>query len=430
QQTELSEQNNKQNSKQTAKRTANRKQRTDNKNKQQQNRTNKQNSKQNTLKRKLTFLSLANAEFTAFNSRRSLAFLFATINGVFTFVSPPPPPLTRPLGLAASSRASSRRGRLCSAFRLCPAELCQPRCYCPEQDCSVGAEAEEAARGYKRRRSPVISEEETLDVESVGESRWLAACLLDLRLRRPSALAVPAASRKPPPEQSEASRRARPELQAPTEIRQKQSHICLAISGRDCKRTEIAKQSHICLAISGRRLQAHARLQSESHLFLRSPAGDCKRTEIAKPKTAAEGAARGQQQQQQGGHVNRPSAARPSLTQSIDPKTAFQTKPWLENNWEINPEAYENLCRLCIKQTTGTSASRRVHPADVLSVLRLQRAVEETSSGLSARRAKTEVSVGQLIQMHCLPNAAARCPGHLINLISECDSVRCPAVPA
>uniref|UniRef100_A0A1I8FL64 EF-hand domain-containing protein n=1 Tax=Macrostomum lignano TaxID=282301 RepID=A0A1I8FL64_9PLAT len=157
-------------------------------------------------------------------------------------------------------------------------------------------------------------------------------------------------------------------LQARAEIA-KQSHICLAISGRDCKRIAKAeshllaisgrrlqahgdrKQSHICLAISGRRLQARAEIAKPNTGPLRTPQRHGwnrleKRLTLTEQRqnSGGEGGGGGNSSSSKEA-TSQAVSARPSLTQSIDPNR-IPDEPWLENNWEINPEAYENLCRL------------------------------------------------------------------------------------
>uniref|UniRef100_A0A1I8IX86 EF-hand domain-containing protein n=1 Tax=Macrostomum lignano TaxID=282301 RepID=A0A1I8IX86_9PLAT len=289
------------------------------------------------------------------------------------------------------------------------------------------------------------------------------------------------------------------------------SHKQVEISGR---RTKIAKQSHICLAISGRRLQAHGDRKAESHLscdlrpetgksarrlqsrvtfvlrspagdckrteiakpshifVLRSPAGDCKRTEIAKPSHIClaisgrrlQGARRLQsltpalcarhrrmgwnrlekrltltEQRQNSGEgggggnsssskeaTSQAVSARPSLTQSIDPNR-IPDEPWLENNWEINPEAYENLCRLYsdyFHRIHGGSNDRYISIKEFIRLMFFlsyasKEQLEETVFRIVSD-GEDRVSVGQLIQMHCFRmQRPMSC--HLINLISECD---------
>ncbi|PAA89314.1 hypothetical protein BOX15_Mlig014421g2, partial [Macrostomum lignano] len=162
-------------------------------------------------------------------------------------------------------------------------------------------------------------------------------------------------------------------------------------------------------------------------------------------------------------------SARPSLTQSIDPNR-IPDEPWLENNWEINPEAYENLCRLysdyfhrihggvimkdqtkkvlidlAICQLNSFVAIDALLDRKLLLVL-VNSHVQSNDRYISIKEfirlmfflsyaskeqleetvfrivsdGEDRVSVGQLIQMHCFRmQRPMSC--HLINLISECD---------
>uniref|UniRef100_A0A1I8IAS0 EF-hand domain-containing protein n=1 Tax=Macrostomum lignano TaxID=282301 RepID=A0A1I8IAS0_9PLAT len=119
-------------------------------------------------------------------------------------------------------------------------------------------------------------------------------------------------------------------------------------------------------------------------------------------------------------------SARPSLTQSIDPNR-IPDEPWLENNWEINPEAYENLCRLYsdyFHRIHGGSNDRYISIKEFIRLMFFlsyasKEQLEETVFRIVSD-GEDRVSVGQLIQMHCFRmQRPMSC--HLINLISECD---------
>uniref|UniRef100_A0A1I8F627 EF-hand domain-containing protein n=1 Tax=Macrostomum lignano TaxID=282301 RepID=A0A1I8F627_9PLAT len=231
--------------------------------------------------------------------------------------------------------------------------------------------------------------------------------------------------------------------------------FALGISGRRRKRTEIAKQSHICLAISGRRLAIARRSQKaessnlscdlrpelQAHEIGKAnnrPSGARTQTHGWNRQKAAAKATRRRQQQQAAREATStgPSAPGPSLTQSIDPNR-IPDEPWLENNWEINPEAYENLCRLysdyfhrihggvIMKDqtkkvaTTGTSSIKEFIRLMFFLSYASKEQLEETVFRIVSD-GEDRVSVGQLIQMHCFRmQRPMSC--HLINLISECD---------
>uniref|UniRef100_A0A1I8F5R2 EF-hand domain-containing protein n=1 Tax=Macrostomum lignano TaxID=282301 RepID=A0A1I8F5R2_9PLAT len=339
------------------------------------------------LKRKLTFLSLANAEFTGFNS--------APLPGV---------PLRHHqrrlhFRLAAAAAATDRCGLSRPCLAASPAarreaDFVSFRLFLPEQPPVAGTVAEEAAQGV-RRRSPRSSARRRHLTSSLSGGRgcccWTSS----------SSSAVPAASRKPPAgavgktvcEDRRAAAAAVLELLGTGWLLFHQSQP----TGADTA-AGMLRQQKLTL-MNEAPLTACKSMRAQRNKFLQRLEKRLTLTE--QRQNSGEGAAAANSSSSKEA-TSQAVSARPSLTQSIDPNR-IPDEPWLENNWEINPEAYENLCRL-YKQRPVHQRSR--------SSCRLMFFLSYAS------KEQLEETVFRI--MHCFRmQRPMSC--HLINLISECD---------